>query len=183
MTGIGEGFSGDYTDPDPLQAKMNDPSQMANALYTDSNFVVMADDYPVAPHHVLVVSRAEKSLEELAFPEQQALWALAMVTSAHMTRVLQPERKVAMVVWGNQVKTAHIHLVPRRQPEDATRWQRQQFASEQDRLAQLQETYQLLKFTPDVQAAAKLAVDEAMGRTAAVAIPTPRADMTIPGEN
>jgi diadenosine tetraphosphate (Ap4A) HIT family hydrolase len=186
MTGtadIGEGFSGNYADPDPLQAKMNDPSQMANALYADSNFVVMADDYPAAPHHVLVASRAEKPLEELAFSEQQALWALAMVTSAHMTRVLHPERKVAIVVWGNQVKTAHIHLVPRRQPEDAARWQRQKFDSEEDRLAQLQETYRLLKFTPDVQAAAELAVDEALRRTAAVTIPTLNPRTAAPGEN
>jgi diadenosine tetraphosphate (Ap4A) HIT family hydrolase len=182
-TGIGEGFSGNYLEPDPLQAKMADPEHMANALYADHNFVVMADDYPVAPHHLLVVARQEKPLEELEFQEQQALWALAMVTSAHMTRVLHPERKVSVSVWGNQVETAHIHLVPRRRSEDATHWKRQRFAREEDRLAQLQETYQLLKFTSDVQAAAELAVQEAMLRTAAVTIPKLYPGMRTPGKN
>jgi diadenosine tetraphosphate (Ap4A) HIT family hydrolase len=168
---IGEGFSGKYQEPDPLQAKLADPAHMANALYQGERFVVMADDLPVAPNHVLVISREAVPLEKLTFADQQALWALAMVTQAHMTRVLHPARKVSISVWGNQVRTAHLHLVPRVNPSDATNWQRQQFESEGTRLAQLTETYALLKFPEDAQAAADLAVHEALKRNSGLVIP------------
>lgn len=168
---IGEGFSGKYMESDPLQAVWNDPARLEQALYAGERFLVMPDDCPVAPHHLLVVAREPKPIEELAFADRQALWALAGVISNHMTRILRPSRKVGIVVWGNQVRTGHLHLVPRNLPSDATQWQRMEFPDDAAREAQLAETRQLLALPPDVTAQADFAVHETLKHLRGIELP------------
>jgi len=163
----GEGFHGKYMSPDPLQQKWDDPSELAKALYVHDRFMVRPDDRPVAPHHVMVIAREEVPVEGLDFAEQQALWALVMVTHHHMTEVLQPSRKVAVTMWGNMVKTGHMHLVPRNHAEDATIWQPMHLEPH-ELAAQLDETRQLLAFPPEVTAQANFVVDQTLQRLGGV---------------
>ncbi|HEX7963375.1 MAG TPA: hypothetical protein VF466_02185 [Candidatus Saccharimonadales bacterium] len=169
-TATGEGFTGHYRKPDPFQAIWSDPEGRDSGLYVHERFLVRPDDTPVAPHHLLVISREERPLEVLDFNEYVAAWALARVVYAHMTNVLGPKRKVALLVWGNQIETAHIHLVPRNNPEDATVWRPMELTDEQ-RAAQLAETRELLAFPPEVKAEADRVVNAALSGMQGVQLP------------
>jgi diadenosine tetraphosphate (Ap4A) HIT family hydrolase len=160
-TAIGEGFEGKYRKPDPFQLMWASPGKLKGALYVHERFMVRPDDTPVAPHHLLVIAREEKALEALDFAEYEAAWALARVVYAHMTTVLGPSRKVSLSVWGNQVETAHIHLVPRNKPTDATVWKAMDLTDAQ-RTAQLAQTCELLTFPPEVKAEADRVVNAAL---------------------
>ena len=166
----GEGFNGDYKKPDPFQAIWNDPARLAQSLYTSEHFMVRPDDSPVAPHHVLIIARREAALEALPLAEYAAMWALARLMFAHMTAVLKPTRKVAMEVWGNQVETAHIHLVPRNNPEDATVWKPMQLSAP-ELARQLAETRRLLTFPAALKTQADELVKHTLQRLAGVDLP------------
>lgn len=133
---IGEGFSGKYADPDPFQAIWNDPAELKKALYVGDGVMVRLDDRPVAYGHVNVIAREQVPLEDLAADRYLGMWAVARITQHWLNEKLQPRRKVALAVWGNQVETAHIHVVPRNAATDATQWSPAEL-SDQEREAYL----------------------------------------------
>jgi len=168
--GLGEDAPDRYLHPDPFQVMWNDPAEVEKALFVHPQFMVRADDMPVAPHHLLVITREQRSVEDLPYAEQQAMWALVMVVYAHMARVLHPRLKVGITVWGNMVQTGHVHLIPRNHRNDAAVWKRMDL-TETERREQLAETHRLLAFPPEVVMQANFAVDETLKRLKDVALP------------
>ncbi|HSW98797.1 MAG TPA: HIT domain-containing protein [Candidatus Saccharimonadales bacterium] len=181
MQATGEGFTGGYKKPDPFQAIWDDPARVAQSLYVHERFMVRPDDSPVVPHHLLVIARRELALEALPLNEYLAMWALARLLFAHMTAVLAPKRKVSMQVWGNQVQTAHIHLVPRNNPEDATVWKPMGLSGEALE-TQLAETRRLLTFPSGLKVQADQLVDEALKLLAGTTLPPVLPTLPISGK-
>lgn len=151
MSAPGEGFSNQYPHPDPFQEMWADPTRLAGALYVHDRFLVRPDDTPVARHHLLVIARDHQPWERLSYPDQLAMFALVSATYAHLTRTLDPNRKVGITMWGNQVRTGHAHLIPRNEATDATVWKRMEL-TEEALAAQLAETRELLAFPDDLRA-------------------------------
>jgi diadenosine tetraphosphate (Ap4A) HIT family hydrolase len=180
MSDIGEGRPDRYLHPDPFQQMWGDPAQVEQALFVNEHFMVRPDDMPVAPHHLLVIAREQRSVEDLSFAHQQAMWALAMVVYGHMARVLQPKLKVGVSVWGNMIQTAHIHLVPRNERHDAAVWKRMDLGAAELR-AQLAETHRILAFPPEVVAQAELAVTETLARLGNITLPVLPDAPFVPG--
>ncbi|HSX34486.1 MAG TPA: HIT domain-containing protein [Candidatus Saccharimonadales bacterium] len=170
MNDAGEGRPDRYIHPDPFQQMWDNPGQVAEALFVNEHFMVRPDDMPVAPHHLLVIAREQRSVEDLSFAHQQAMWALAMVVYGHMARVLQPKLKVGISVWGNMIQTGHIHLVPRNSRHDAAVWHRMELPAAELH-SQLAETRRLLEFPTEVTAQANFAVEETLQRLGNVTLP------------
>jgi diadenosine tetraphosphate (Ap4A) HIT family hydrolase len=170
MSTPGEGFGNTYPHPDQFQEMWADPARLAGALYVHERFLVRPDDTPVARHHLLVVARGYQPWERLSYPDQLAMFALVSVTYAHMTRVLDPKRKVGVAMWGNQVRTGHAHLIPRQNPTDATVWKRMELG-EEALAAQLAETRELLAFPDHLKSQADALLDQTLAALETVEMP------------
>jgi diadenosine tetraphosphate (Ap4A) HIT family hydrolase len=137
---------------DPFQEAWNDPtSQYPLFIDVKHGFMVIPDAIPVVEHQVLVISREAIPYQELPLKRQLQMMALANLTAEHMNKVLKPKRKIGYAVWGNKIKTAHIHLLPRNAPNDGIL-----FFQEHPRAppGQLKNTQELLKFPLELQKAA-----------------------------
>lgn len=104
---------------DFLQSAWDDP-KAAHAIHVDEErgFMIIPDAKPVVlAGHVMVVAR-EQSLEELSDERWAQLTVAARIVSEQLTRIYRPERKIGFCVWGNQVRTPHLHVFPRNTKED-----------------------------------------------------------------
>lgn len=94
--------------------------------------VALADAYPVAPGHTLVVPRAcVADLFELPPEDRRAVWDLVDEVVAHLRQRLAPDGfNVGVNVGaaaGQTVTHSHVHVVPRRRgdvpdPRGGVRW-------------------------------------------------------------
>ncbi len=144
---------------DPFQAAWEKPEENY-ALHVDekNGFMVLPDANPVMDNHVLIISRETTPYQELPPLRQLQMMALANITAEHMGRILKPKRKIGYAVWGNKIKTAHIHLLPRNVPDDGILFfQGKRPWATQD---QLKTTRKLLKFSPSLQTEAKKRLGE-----------------------
>jgi diadenosine tetraphosphate (Ap4A) HIT family hydrolase len=125
------------------------------ALYVDdtNGFMVIPDAQPVVRHHILVIPLEATPYQELTPVRQRQIMELANITADHIQKKLKPKRKVGYAIWGNNIKTAHIHLLPRNLPEDGAMfftgdrpWANQE---------QLKATQKLLMFPPNLQSEAQ----------------------------
>lgn len=108
---------------DPFQDAWADPEKF-HALFIDDKhgFMIIPDARPVVEHHVLVISREAVPYQEMPLDRQLQMMALANLVAEHIDHVLKPKRKIGYAIWGNQIKTAHIHLLPRNLPEDGLKF-------------------------------------------------------------
>jgi diadenosine tetraphosphate (Ap4A) HIT family hydrolase len=99
----------------------------------ESEFAVaLADAYPVAEGHTLVIPRRHvASLFDLSEEEQAALWRLVALVRNELLAELRPDGFTIGVndgpAAGQTVLHAHVHIIPRRQgdvpdPRGGVRW-------------------------------------------------------------
>ncbi len=138
------------SDFDPFQEAWNGPVKF-HAIYVDekNGFMVIPDAMPVVEHHILIISREATPYQELPTHRQLQMMALANIVADHMNRVLKPERKIGYAIWGNTIKTAHIHLVPRNVPEDGIKFFDGNRPNATDE--QLETTRKLLQFSDNLR--------------------------------
>lgn len=133
---------------DPFQIAWRFPEK-AYAIYVDADngLMVIPDAHPVVNYHLMVIAREHMPFEDLPDKRKLQMLELANITAEHLRRVLKPKRKVGYCIWGNKIKTAHIHLLPRNKPDDGAKF----FSSERPRATHefLAATQKLLEF-PDV---------------------------------
>jgi diadenosine tetraphosphate (Ap4A) HIT family hydrolase len=136
---------------DPFQIAWQDPDR-AHAIFVDEQhgLMVLPDAQPVIKHHVLVITREAVPYEELSQLRKHQILELANLTAEHMYGVLHPKRKVGFCIWGNTIKTTHIHLLPRNVPEDGASFFVGERAWAGDK--QLEETRKLLTFPSELKA-------------------------------
>jgi diadenosine tetraphosphate (Ap4A) HIT family hydrolase len=136
---------------DPFQRAWQDPKRV-HAIFVDERhgLMVLPDAQPVVKHHVLVVTREAKPYEDLSSLRKHQALELANITAEHMRKVLQPKRKIGFCIWGNVIKTTHIHLLPRNVPEDGVAFFAGERAWASDK--QLEETRKLLTFSAKLKA-------------------------------
>jgi diadenosine tetraphosphate (Ap4A) HIT family hydrolase len=94
--------------------------------------VALADEFPVAVGHTLVVPRRHvASLFELPSDELATLWRLVVDARARLLRDLNPDGFTVGVndgsAAGQTVMHAHVHVIPRRNgdvddPRGGVRW-------------------------------------------------------------
>ncbi|HSW79381.1 MAG TPA: hypothetical protein VLG47_01255 [Candidatus Saccharimonadales bacterium] len=144
---------------DPFQEAWKNPAAQF-PIFVDEEYglMVIPDALPAVDHQVLVICREQTPYQELPASRQLQMMTLANITAEYMDKVLKPKRKIGYAVWGNQIKTAHIHLLPRNVPDDGIKF----FVGEKSRQTQqqLKETQKLLNFPIALQRKAKKQLEE-----------------------
>jgi diadenosine tetraphosphate (Ap4A) HIT family hydrolase len=144
---------------DPFQSAWQDPKK-AHAIYVDDQqgLMVLPDAQPVVPNHVLIITREAKPYEELSTKRKHQVLELANLTAEHIRNVLQPKRKIGFCIWGNTIRTTHIHLLPRNVPEDGVAF----FIGERPWASadQLEDTRKMLQFPIKLRKEARRRLDD-----------------------
>jgi diadenosine tetraphosphate (Ap4A) HIT family hydrolase len=104
----------------------------SRVLLTNASAIVIADGFPVAEGHMLIVPRQHvPSLFDLFEDEQAALWKLVAQVRARLLTEYKPDGFTIGVndgrAAGQTVMHAHVHVIPRRQgdvadPRGGVRW-------------------------------------------------------------
>lgn len=100
-------------------------------------FMVVADACPLDPeatkylgeipptsrvHHLNVIGRRQVGYDELTPAERHAMDELAVVTGRHLREMVRPKHGIEVVRFGNQVPTAHLHVLSRSAPDHGLDW-------------------------------------------------------------
>jgi len=139
-------------------------------------FMVLADAFPLDPdpinpddsahvHHLNVIARRPLDYDQITEAERCALDKLTYITAGHVSRVLRPAHGVAVVRFGQQVPTAHNHVIARRNRQDGLDWTIDRSKVDVG-IRRIRERSLAFLSTQGLVAATKLAIDETLRRFA-----------------
>jgi diadenosine tetraphosphate (Ap4A) HIT family hydrolase len=89
----------------------------------DFRWIILPDAKPVAPVHLNVVAKRPRPYHQITGVERAVLDALTFGTERHIREALAPPHGVATFGFGEQVPTAHRHVVAREQYAHGLNWQ------------------------------------------------------------
>ena len=102
---------------DSIFTKIINKEIPAHRIYEDDRVIAFLTNHPIIEGHTLVVPKKQvDQIWDMESDDYAYLWQTAKKIALHLRKVLEIER-VGVVIKGNEVAHAHIHLIPMPGPD------------------------------------------------------------------